>query len=122
MLPAALRACQRGRLMSWEDDHRRIWESINATDRIVASHKDVCEERHKEIQRRFEHADEGRATLRAELKEGMGELRSMLSAAHKENQAAITTIERGNGQRWLNIASAVLVAILAAALGYVVRK
>lgn len=104
----------------WDEDQRHFEQRLNVVEREVAAHKAQCEERHKEIQRRFEAADVGRSNLHAEMSKGFGELRGMFTSAHNENARAITDVRLGQSQQWVRIAGSVALAVLGVALGYLV--
>lgn len=99
---------------NWEGWQRRYEERLSSVEREVTAHLAVCEERHKEVGRRFDHADAGRQAIYGEIKE----LRGALSLAHAQNQTAIHHVDRTGLERGLSVALAVLLAILAGALGY----
>lgn len=104
-----------------DGDFDKLRDRVGYVEREIAAHKAACEERHKEIQRRFEAADHGRSGLRAEMTAGFGELRGRFDTAHSENRAAISHVERGGLERSLDVAKAILMACLAGALGYFLK-
>lgn len=96
---------------------RHFGERVGAVELEVARHMAQCEERHKEIGRRFDHADNGRRDVFGEIKE----LRGQLAANHAQNVQALSTVQLGQSNQWVRIAAAVGATVLAAAAGYFFR-